>query len=69
MRGNGIGLGLLDKLFDQLVANNFDILFISQPNEGKKFYSKALRKLFEIGKITSVRHTFLRSGYTYEVKI
>ena len=70
MRGNGIGLSLLDKLLDQLIAKSFDILVISQPGEGKKFYSKACRELVEKGKITSVRYGFcVKLGPALEVRI
>jgi len=70
MRGNGIGLSLLDKLLGQLIAKSFDMLVISQPSDGKKFYSKAFRELVGKGKITSVRYGFcVKLGPVLEVRI
>ena len=70
MRGNGIGLSLLDKLLDQLITKSFDMLVINQPDQGKKFYCQAFRKLIEKGKITSVHYNFaFKLGPVYEVRI
>ena len=59
MRGNGIGLGLLEKLFDQLKKRGFNMLTITQPDGQKRFYSKALGKLFSTGKIISWRYNYV----------
>jgi len=70
MRENGIGLGLLDKLFDQLIARSFDTLIIAQPDGQKKFYSKALGELIKSGKITLYGYDVsFKFGPVYVVRI
>jgi len=70
MREKGIGMGLLDRLLDQLVARSFDNLIISLPDGEKKFYNKALGKLAKKGKIASVHYDFaFQLGPVLEVRI
>ena len=70
VRRRGVGLGLLDKLLDELMVKRFDLLIITQPDSQKRFYMKVFRELSKRRKIASYRYEIaLGLGNVYEVKI
>ncbi len=70
MRGKGIGSGLLDKLLERIEEKNYNILVIPRPGPAKLWYSRVLKKLYEIGKIESIHHDHnVKLGPVIEVEV